>query len=280
MESCLVCQGPVRPTRLATQSDRLYRVVRCTGCGTAWVTPRPTEQDLADFYGAAYFTQDTGFGYGDYDGSSWAAVQAVRAWDELRQWAPEVAGVPVKRLLDVGAATGEFALRAGQDGWEAVACEVGDTARDAARDKGLTAVATIDEAAGPFGLISMYHVLEHLIDPLDALRDARRVVDENGLLVIEIPQWNSAGRIVRRSSWAQFRPPEHINFFTKGSLSAALQRSGWEVLHSSTPYPHSGSLAVSSLRKLELREAAANAAKLALGSAGLGGYLRTVARPV
>jgi hypothetical protein len=37
---------------------------------------------------------------------------------------------------------------------------------------------------------------------------------------------------------------------------------------------------VSSLRKLELREAAANAAKLALGSAGLGGYLRTVARPV
>ncbi len=242
--------------------------------------PRPTERDLADFYGASYFTEDTGFGYGDYDGASWAAAQAVRAWDELSVWAPEAAAVPVKRLLDVGAATGAFALRAQQDGWEAVACEVGDTARAAARAKGLTAVAMIGQAPGSFGLISMYHVLEHLIDPLQSLEDARRVVDPNGLLVIEIPQWNSAGRIVRGSSWAQLRPPEHINFFTRRSLATALRRSGWEVLHSSTPYPHSGSLAVSSLRKLELRQAASNAAKLALGSVGLRGYLRTVARPV
>lgn len=241
--------------------------------------PRPTERDLADFYGASYFSADTGFGYGDYDGESWAGAQAVRAWDELQDWAPEVADVPVRRLLDVGAATGEFALRAEQDGWRAVACEVGDTARAAAEAKGLATVTSIDQAAGPFGVISMFHVLEHLIDPLAALDEARRAVDEQGVLVVEIPQWNSAGRIVRGSDWAQFRPPEHINFFSRASLAKALRKTGWHVARSSTPYPHSAELAVAAVKERRVREAAAHAARYALGTAGLGGYLRTVARP-
>ena len=172
---------------------------RCTACGTAWAFPRPTEQDLADFYGAAYFTADTGFGYGDYDGASWAGVQAVRAWDELHEWAPENEDVASRRLLDVGAATGEFALRAQRGGLGGGGLRGGDTAREAARAKGLTAVATIDEAPGHFGMISMYHVLEHLIDPLAVLRLARAAVASDGYLVIELPQWHSAGRIVRRS---------------------------------------------------------------------------------
>ena len=219
---------------MSRTTDREYRIHRCTACGTAWAFPRPTEQDLADFYGAAYFTADTGFGYGDYDGASWAGVQAVRAWDELHEWASEIEDVSSRRLLDVGAATGEFALRAQASGWEAVACEVGDTAREAARAKGLTAVATIDEAPGHFGIISMYHVLEHLIDPLAVLRLARAAVASDGYLVIELPQWRSAGRIVRRSAWAQFRPPEHINFFSRRSLATTLGFAGWEVVHSST----------------------------------------------
>lgn len=270
----------MRKTRLAKTSDRPYRVVLCRRCGTASVLPRPTEQDLADFYGASYFSADTGFGYGDYDGASWAGVQAVRAWDELQVWAPEVTDVPLRRILDVGAATGEFALRAEQDGWDAVACEVGDTARATAESKGLATVTTIADASGPFGVISMYHVLEHLIDPLAALVDARRAVDTDGVLVIEIPQWNSAGRIVRGSDWAQFRPPEHINFFSKRSLAAALRHTGWDVVRSSTPYPHSAELALDAVRKGHVREAAAHAGRFALGSSGLGGYLRTVARPV
>lgn len=275
-----MCQGETRRTRLAKTSDRPYRVVRCTRCGTASVLPRPSEQDLADFYGASYFTADTGFGYGDYDGTSWAGAQAVRAWDELQVWAPEVADVPVRNLLDVGAATGEFALRAERDGWYAVACEVGDTARESAAAKGLTTVTTISEATGPFGVISMFHVLEHLIDPLAALVDARGAVDARGVLVIEVPQWNSAGRIVRGSGWAQLRPPEHINFFSRRSLARALRHTGWDVVRSSTPYPHAAELARDAVRRGRVREAAAHAGRHALGSAGLGGYLRTVARPV
>jgi SAM-dependent methyltransferase len=279
MDSCPVCAGPVRATGLSRTTDRAYRVVRCSRCGTASVLPRPTEHDLAEFYGASYFTADTGFGYGDYDGASWAAAQAVRAWDELQEWAPEVSTVPVRRLLDVGAATGEFALRAARDGWDTLACEVGDTARAAAEAKGQRTVASIPDADGPFGVISMYHVVEHLIDPIEALREARRVVDDRGVLVIEVPQWNSAGRIVRRSAWAQLRPPEHITFFTRTSLAWALGETGWQVVSSSTPYPHAGRLAVSALKQGRPLEAAGQAARLALGAAGLGGYLRTVARP-
>lgn len=252
---------------------------RCRACRLAFAVPRPTPQALEDFYGASYFEADTEFGYGDYEGGSWAAVNAARTWRELPDWAPEIDGVVPRRLLDVGAATGEFAVRAANDGWSAVACEVGETARALAAKKGLETVATIDEAEGPFGLISMFHVLEHLIDPVEGLRSCRSVVAQSGLLVIEVPHWRSLGRIVRGSRWAQFKPPEHINFFDRRSLAAALDRSGWSTVRISTPYPRSAELAIAAARRGAAREAVDQAARFVAGAAGVGGYLRAVARP-
>jgi 2-polyprenyl-3-methyl-5-hydroxy-6-metoxy-1,4-benzoquinol methylase len=182
-------------------------------------------------------------------------------------------------LLDVGAATGDFGARALAEGWDVVACELGDSARAKAAAKGLTTVASLDEAEGPFGLITMFHVLEHLISPLEVLEQARSLIDRDGLLAMEMPQWRSAGRLARRSRWAQLRPPEHINFFTKASLAAALHRSGWDVVSSSTPYPRAASLALQAARGRDLRRAANQAARLVVGASGFGGYLRAVARP-
>lgn len=234
-------------------------------------------------YGEQYFKRtqpESPLGYVDYEGESLAAIHADRTWDDLKIWGPQTARVPLRRLLDIGAATGEFGARAMGEGWQVVACEIGPSARARAAEKGLATVASLAETDGPFGLITMFHVLEHVIEPLETLRRARQLVDSRGLVAIELPQWHSAGRLVRQSKWAQLRPPEHINFFTASSLSFALERSGWAVVSNATPYPRAGSLAVQAIKKRQLRRAAAQAARYTAGIAGLGGYLRVIARPV
>ena len=244
--------------------------------------PRPTPADLDTFYGEQYFTRtdaENAFGYERYDENSLPAINARRTWDDLKAWGPATSHVPLKRLLDVGAATGEFGARAAAEGWDVVACEVGDSAREHAAAKGLQTIATIEQAEGPFGLITMFHVLEHLIEPIAALRTSRDLIDDAGLLAIELPQWRSAGRIVRRARWAQLRPPEHINFFSSKSIAIALQRAGWAVAYSATPYPRADELAIQSLKNKALRAAASYGAKWLAGRTGLGGYLRVLARP-
>jgi SAM-dependent methyltransferase len=280
-DPCPACGSTSRATRLAVATDRSYRVRQCAACGLAFTTPRPSVAQLATFYQESYFNRTEGsvLGYADYDGESWASINAGRTWDDVKVWAPETMAAP-RSLLDVGGASGEFGARALGEGWDVTVCELGDSARAKAAAKGLGTVASLDEATGPYGLITMFHVLEHLIEPHEALVDVRRLVRPDGLLVIELPQWRSAGRLVRRSKWAQLRPPEHINFFTKASLAAALARAGWEVVRSTTPYPRAGSLALDSLRHRQPKNFASQAGRLMLGSVGLGGYLRTVARPV
>ncbi|HJQ41742.1 MAG TPA: class I SAM-dependent methyltransferase, partial [Jatrophihabitantaceae bacterium] len=264
-------------------TDRRYDVARCVECGLRFTVPRPTPAELETFYGEQYFTRggdtDTAFGYERYDENSLAAINARRTWDDLKAWGPAASAVPLKRLLDVGAATGEFGARAAAEGWDVVACEVGDTAREHAAAKGLQTIATIDSAEGPFGLITMFHVLEHLIEPTEALRTSRELIDKDGVLAIELPQWRSAGRIVRRARWKQLRPPEHINFFSTRSIAVALQRTGWTVEFSATPYPRADELAVQALKNKALRPAADYGAKWLAGRLGLGGYLRVIARP-
>ena len=281
MSPCPVCETSARPTGLAVETIQHYEVMRCPHCGLAFTTPRPTPQELVDFYGDAYFNrvdESSRFGYEDYDGESWAAVNAARTWDLIGRWAAEARRSP-GRLLDVGGATGDFGARAAADGWDVVVCEVGDTARAKATAKGLATVATLAEVEGPFDLISMFHVLEHLIDPLADLRHLRGLVATEGYLVIEVPQWRSAGRIVRRSKWAQLKPPEHINFFTRRSLRFILERSGWRLDRATTPYPEARRLAMDALRRRDARDFAKQSVQQAAGTAGLGGYMRAVARP-
>lgn len=278
-----MCGSAGRDTRISVTTDRHYNVARCPSCGLRFTVPRPTAADLDTFYGDQYFSRTDGehaFGYERYDENSPAAINARRTWDDLKEWGPSASTVPLRRLLDVGAATGEFGARAAAEGWDVVACEVGDTAREHAAAKGLKTIATIDVAEGPFGLITMFHVLEHLIEPIAALQASRELVDKEGVLAIELPQWRSAGRIVRRSRWAQLRPPEHINFFSTKSIAVALQKTGWAIEYCATPYPRADMLALEALRRRALRPAADYGVKWLAGRLGLGGYMRVIARPV
>lgn len=277
---CPVCRLSGRPTRIKVNTVRAYRVERCKSCGLVYTTPRPTQEELASFYTSEYF--DGGydhFGYVDYGGESSAAANAARMWQLLQLWEPHISVVP-HSVLDVGCATGDFAVSARNAGWEAYGVEMAEVARLQASDRGVRTYASLDEATGSFGLITMFHVLEHMIEPLSALDLARKLVDKRGLLVIELPQWGSLGRRLRGARWAEIRPPEHITFFDTRSLSIALARSGWKVDRSATIYEHLIDRSIEALyRRKSIRALACAVGALAVENAGLGKYLRVVASP-
>ncbi|MGH2830104.1 MAG: class I SAM-dependent methyltransferase, partial [Actinomycetota bacterium] len=84
------------------------------------------------------------------------------------------------RLLDVGCATGAFIAAAAADGWRVAGLEVSGEAASRARAAGLDVregtLAAGAFAGEAFDAITAWHVVEHLVDPVEDLRHMRALV--------------------------------------------------------------------------------------------------------
>lgn len=282
---CPSCQARRFTTKLKVHTTADYSVVRCGDCRLVYAFPRPTPTELAAYYDSHYFsggkfTSDTAAGgYGDYFGL--AEHNARVMWPDLCRYA-NLAAVNPRRVLDVGCASGGFLAAARDEGWEAVGVELSEHAADRARTHFKLNVINGDIFAeqlepGSFGLVTIWHCLEHVIDPFATLKRANELLVPGGILFIEVPNWNSLGRIVKNERWAQLKPPEHINFFTRGSLRSAATMAGFNVLKRSTRYVAGfDRLYTSGLPKIVCR--GLRGIEALAGQCGIGGYLRLMAR--
>lgn len=282
MTGCPACSGPGRSTGIRRTTTRLFEVERCAACGLAFASPRPSEAELDEFYSTKYFRrpEDAEVGYTDYAGESWAQANAQRMWSVLTKWEPSIHALRPRTLLDVGCAFGDFALSAAADGWTARGVELADDARAEASAAGVEVTKTLDEASDGNGLITMFHVLEHVLEPAETLRQAREKAAVSGRLVVELPQWRSLGRVLRRGGWSALTPPEHINFFDVRSMRFTLSATGWSPVRIATIHPQAADRAIEAIQQRQLVRAARYAAEsFALERTGVAGYLRIVAAP-
>ena len=280
---CPLCQGGnlQRIYEVKTWSD--YGIEKCRTCGFAFASPRPSAQELERFYTSTYFerSQPTVLGYANY--RSVAEINARRMWTEMKDLLAQHQIKP-RRLLDVGCATGGFLAEAQADQWECVGVEFSEFAIDVARKEfGLNVlkgdVFHSDLAPGSFGLSTMWHVLEHVIDPVSTLDRTRELLAPGGLLFIELPNWGSIGRKVRGAQWSQLKPPEHINFFTPKSLATTVRKVGFEVLDASSAYPSLMNEAAVQRPSRPLHQLKAGLAAIA-SKLDSGGYVRVLAQKV
>lgn len=205
-----------------------FEIARCRHCGVRYVNPRPTPDALAAMYREGYFApQATGHQHLRHDDMKLATARLrLQFLQEFRA---------TGRLLDVGSGGGVFVRAAREAGWSAIGLEPSfDAAAHAAREHRLPIVTGHLEqpplAGRRFDVITMFDVLEHVFSPGTFLAEARTLLAPQGLLVIETP--NMAGWLPRlmgsRHPWV--RPPEHLTYFTPGSLRLLLERAGFRVL--------------------------------------------------
>ena len=133
-----------------------------------------------------------------------------------------------KRVLDIGAGSGNF-LSSLDSGSERFAVESSSTTIQALAERGISAVPTL-EALGPqyegsFDVITMFQVLEHIAPPTDVLQACSRLLVPGGLLIITVPDAD-AMFTQERVLGAPDMPPNHINKWTRQSLSYAVGKEG------------------------------------------------------
>jgi len=142
---------------------------------------------------------------------------------------------PEARALDIGCGPGLLLDLLRAEGYETVGIERSGAAADAVaaghRVHAIDLEDDADRTALPerFTLITMTHVLEHLRRPEDALRWVAAHLRDDGVAIVEVPNWEDLARPL----WgARYRPLElgdHLSFFERRTLADLVERAGLRV---------------------------------------------------
>jgi len=237
--------------------DEDHKVVRHPEYGYRHLDPIPADEELKRFYRDDYYRLiherqrapelrrlTTG---GE-------EAERERAWLEhalhadlaelLRRYAPG------GRVLDVGCGTGELLAHFERQGFAPVGIEPAVEAAELAQARGLKAYCkTVEEYVSrhqaeqgePFDGITLVNVLEHVPHPVQVIEACRQMLRPSGVLLIRVPndfselQAAAHAQVGGRRWWVA--APDHINYFDFESLSALLERLGFEVIHRQGDFP-------------------------------------------
>jgi 2-polyprenyl-3-methyl-5-hydroxy-6-metoxy-1,4-benzoquinol methylase len=219
---CNLCGA--RDYDVVSERDRDGRPLRttiCRRCGLVWTNPRPTLQALNEYYREHYRQ--------DYKHmpvpTARKLLRGMSGALERRRWL-EPSLRPGSRILDVGCGAGElvYVLRAA--GFDARGLEPDERyARYAGETLGVpvevSPVGEVLPAGAPFDVITLFHALEHVGDPVATIASLAAALQPSGLLVIEVPNVEA----VCQAPGHRFHYA-HLFSFSQGTLAALAARAG------------------------------------------------------
>ncbi len=134
-------------------------------------------------------------------------------------------------VCDIGCGNGGALRKFKAAGYRTVGIDPDGAAREAAKDAGEIYAGTAEDIPqlGSFDVVLMSHVLEHCIDPSEAVAKAKSILAEKGTLVIEVPNNAALGFRWFGPLWPWTDIPRHLSFFTDRSLSILLERNGLKI---------------------------------------------------
>ncbi|WP_282053983.1 class I SAM-dependent methyltransferase [Maribacter luteus] len=136
-----------------------------------------------------------------------------------------------KTLLDVGAGTGDFLLETKNRSWVVEGVEPNRGAKDRANAKGIILHETLKSIKNKkYSIITLWHVLEHLPNLESQIKDLVSLLNDNGTLVVAVPNFKSYDAGHYKEFWAAYDVPRHLWHFSKSSIEKLFAAQGMKVM--------------------------------------------------
>lgn len=217
-----------RDTDLRTES--LYSLYECVSCSIGFVDPQPSADVMASLYEDEFFSKKKRTG----------VLSTVFGWLENGLFRRRVRLIGrlvaphCKSVLDVGCGNGKFLRAMRTAGHDVVGIEPSPAGAARAReDHGLDvhcgSVLEIDFGDRRFDLITLWHVLEHVDDPVAYLRHLARWLTPGGRILAAVPNFGGAEAGIYKERWAFLDIPRHLFHFSRRGLRGVAQRAGLHV---------------------------------------------------
>jgi 2-polyprenyl-3-methyl-5-hydroxy-6-metoxy-1,4-benzoquinol methylase len=209
-------------------------IVKCKECGFCFVFPQENHANIAGRYDSSeYFNTKfvQKFGYGDYDSVRHLnEIWFRKVLQELEQYTKSKGS-----LLDIGCALGHFLVIAQEKGWVPYGLERSDYAYHYCQKHYQFPVfnETVEDYSlkdKQYQVITMFDVLEHVLDIRKAMESATKLLEPSGILIINTPNEGGLSRKLMRRYWFHFKPYEHTYYFSAETLTRLLDIYGFKIL--------------------------------------------------
>jgi SAM-dependent methyltransferase len=211
-EKCPLCGVPLAPRFEAIRdfvTGENFSILACGTCKLGVTAPRVT--DLARYYGPQYWGGRHGFT------AEYCARRRVKLLSSLAKLPPG------SRVLDFGSGDGNFLRRASREGWVSFGVEASFLPENKAPG-GYEVFTSLDavRSRSPFDAITLWHVLEHLTDPVATLRELESLLTPRGVIVIAVPDAEGVQAQALGADWMHLDVPRHLLHFGRTSLERLL----------------------------------------------------------
>lgn len=266
---CLLCNGEssflyehLRDRLYDVPGTFNYSV--CSKCGFTWLNPRPSKEEIPQYY-PNYYTRESSFSQSDNDNCikrlrsrirSMIIENSQRSTRKSSKESPILSSLLSKihtfyylnvykkrplpplrkkgRLLDIGCGNGHFLFIMKKTGWSTMGVEIDPESARIARDLYKLTIFNghLEEAHYPdrsFDAITINHVIEHLYDPIDQLKECNRILSPGGIVCIATPNLRSLGHLTFKKNWFALEPPRHLYLWTPQNLRRTLEMAGFKV---------------------------------------------------
>jgi SAM-dependent methyltransferase len=243
-----------------------FTVVSCVSCGTWRIDPAPPPERVQDLYPEDYeaHTRDSLPGTAMVPRlthrlrrrfAEWTAKGRPSAWTVPISEMPPLLGARLfsrtsygrfnplafhgegRRLLDVGCATGDMLSQFQVHGWMPVGIEPSERAATAAKARGFNVVrgrfpddSELVRPWAPFSAVIMSNVIEHLSDPLAAVREAFNLLEPGGFILVWTPVIDGLLQKWMPEHWYNLDIPRHLYLFNRKGLESLLRQVGFNIL--------------------------------------------------
>jgi 2-polyprenyl-3-methyl-5-hydroxy-6-metoxy-1,4-benzoquinol methylase len=205
-----------------------YRLLQCSSCEMRFTDPLPDPAKLENLYHAEYY------GSAKSPLLSWDSLRTVLHWSILLHRRHALIGRRPGRVLDIGCGDGDFLAFLARRGWEVYGTDFSSAACSLARARGNQvhhgSLVSAEFPSGFFDVVTLWHVLEHLPDVSDNLTEVHRVLRDDGMLVVEVPDSGSLTFRLCRERWFPLDIPRHLQHFTASTINRMLRRSGFDCV--------------------------------------------------
>lgn len=222
---CPICGGRDLQYRY-TIND--FSFVRCLACKLLFVKERCSQEELDINYGADEgVTVEDDKVYLDQEN----AENLKYYYRNLRSFI--LNKISAGKILDVGCNAGQFLDE--MEGFERYGIDRSPSHGKIAKEKygENIFIGTFEDYQAPnflFDCITIQDVLDHMVDPLEALKKCNKLLKPNGVLVVKVHDMSSLfARIMGRRFYA-FIPPTHLFYFSRTALAAALEKTSFDII--------------------------------------------------
>ena len=216
---CIACNSDksISHSMKDAKAGNLILIACCQNCGLVQLKDVPNELDLFEFYKSKYRIQ-----YRKQDRPSPKHVYraGLQAISRLKKIAPFIR--KNTKLLDIGSGGGEFTYLASRMGADASGIDPSSGYLEFGRNHYSINVEQKQisqlKDKHSYQMVTMFHVLEHLPNPLKVIRKVHQILKVGGLFVIEVPNLESKAT----SPFNHFFKA-HICYFTSLSLIGLIK---------------------------------------------------------